>query len=182
MNLQAPEATRPTPGDRFRLFLATAGGLGLSPVGPGSCAALAGVLIHVLTALLLPPPWQFWALGAALAAVCAVHFWLSPWASRWWQRHDCRHFVLDEVAGYLVVPLLFWGSALWQVALYGYILFRVFDIIKLPGARQIDRRMKNAAGELLDDFVSAAYATAVLYGLAWLSSRCGWQAWLVHLQ
>ena len=76
--------------------------------------------------------------------------------------------MLDEVAGYLVVPILFRGGELWQVALVGFLLFRIFDIIKIPPARQIDQNMHGSWGIILDDLISGAYAAAALYGLVWL--------------
>ena len=61
------------------------------------------------------------------------------------------------------MPIFFHKGPTWQIALWGYILFRLFDIIKIPPARQIDRRMKDAWGILLDDVVSAFYALIVMY-------------------
>ena len=75
--------------------------------------------------------------------------------------------MLDEVAGYLVVPILFHGGELWQVALVGFLLFRIFDIIKIPPARQIDQNMHGPWGIVLDDLISGVYAALAIYGLVW---------------
>ena len=84
------------------------------------------------------------------------------------KNEDPGNFVLDEVAGYLVVPILFRGGQLWQVALCGFLLFRVFDIIKIPPARQIDQNMHGPWGIVLDDIISGAYAALALYTFFWL--------------
>ncbi len=179
MTAEPDRSTATAAGERLRLVLASGLGLGLLPVAPGSFAALLGVAAHLAIAATLPPAWWRPALGFALALVVAAHFWLAGWAREHWGEPDSRHFVLDEVAGYLVVPILFLGARPWQVALWGFILFRVLDVVKVPPAWQIDRRMHNALGVVLDDVVSAAYAALALKGLSILSLRLGWEAWLL---
>lgn len=147
------------------LVIGTCFGLGLSPVAPGSFGALIGVAFHVALVRYTPPPWHLPALIAGLAAVIAANHWLTPWAVKRWNDEDPGQFVLDEVAGYLVVPILFRGGELWQVALYGFVLFRVLDIIKVPPARQIDRNLHGSWGIILDDLISGTYAALALYGL-----------------
>ena len=164
---------------RVCLFVATAGGLGLSPFAPGTCGALLGVLMHGLIVLWLPPSATLAALAVSLWAVCAASYLLTPWAQYYWQDPDPGHFVLDEVAGYLIVPLLFHHGAFWQQALWGFVLFRAYDMIKLPVARQIDERMHGAMGIILDDMVSGIYAVMTMFGIMWLGTRLGWQAWLI---
>ena len=93
---------------------------------------------------------------------------ITPWAVAYWKDEDPGNFVLDEVAGYLVVPILFRGGDLYQVALWGFLLFRVFDIVKIPPARQIDQNLHGPWGIVLDDLVSGAYAALALYALSWL--------------
>jgi phosphatidylglycerophosphatase A len=139
-------------------------GLGLSPVAPGSFGALLGVAYTVAVFLLLPVAARPWAVAVFLVLIAIANHLLTPWAVAYWKDEDPRHFVLDEVAGYLVVPLLLPQGTLWQVAFWGFLLFRLFDVIKIPPARQIDRSMHGPWGILLDDIVSGAYAALALYG------------------
>ena len=141
-------------------------GLGLSPIGPGTFGALVGVAYHVAVVKLLEPSWHVPALILGLALVSWANHVLTPFAVAHWKSEDPANFVLDEVAGYLVVPILFPGGELWQVVVLGFFLFRALDIIKIPPARQIDRDMHGSWGILLDDLVSGAYAAAILHGLA----------------
>jgi len=164
---------------KLRVFIGTAGWLGLIPVAPGSFGALAGVIFHVVVCSFLPQSAQIATLGLALIAVSVANHVLTPWAVEYWKVEDPKHFVLDEVAGYLVVPILFHHGHLWQIALWGFLAFRILDVIKLPPARQIDRRMHGAWGILLDDIVSGIYAALFLYFLWWLSERLGLGAWLI---
>ena len=159
--------------DRLQLFLGSGFFLGLSPVVPGSFGALVGLVWH-LAAL-----WVGWDDGAVRAWCFAgalffsvVHYRLTPWAQARWHDPDPRHFVLDEIVGYLCVPL-FWvlperpAFPVWQLALAGFVVFRVFDAIKLPIARYIDRNVHTASGVLFDDVVSAVYSAALVSGVAW---------------
>ena len=55
----------------------------------------------------------------------------------------------------------------WPAALAGFLLFRVFDIVKPPPARQLERA-HGGWGIMLDDLAAGVYAWAVLAGLIWL--------------
>jgi phosphatidylglycerophosphatase A len=138
-------------------------GLGLSPIAPGSFGALVGVAYAIGVFLLLPQAARPWAIALALLLVCVANHVLTPWAVAYWKDEDPKHFVLDEVAGYLVVPLLMPRGSLWEVAFWGFLLFRIFDIVKIPPARQIDRDLHGSWGILLDDIVSGGYAALAIY-------------------
>lgn len=182
MKTEAPGvATNSIPGTNnfLKIAIGSALGLGLSPVAPGTLGALLGVLLHVLAALYLPFNFQIVTFAGALLLVAVANYLLTPWAREYWQSEDPRHFVLDEIAGYLMVPIFFHGGQLWQSVVWGFVLFRLFDIIKLPIARQIDRKMKNSWGILLDDLVSGGYAVIVMYIFLWIGPMLGIEKWLI---
>jgi phosphatidylglycerophosphatase A len=68
--------------------------------------------------------------------------------------------VIDEVAGQLValiaVPLA------WKSFLAGFILFRVFDILKPPPVRQLEA-LPEGTGIVLDDIAAGLYALIVVH-------------------
>lgn len=75
--------------------------------------------------------------------------------------------VIDEAAGYLFsVAFLPHGPAM---ALAGFLLFRVFDILKPPPARQLER-LHGGWGIVLDDVAAGIMANAVLRVGLWLTS------------
>jgi phosphatidylglycerophosphatase A len=150
------------------ITIGSAGGLGLSPIMPGTFGALLGVFFHLLTASFLPGEFQRISLIIFFVLVCAANHLLTPWAETYWKCRDPGQFVLDEVAGYLLVAILFRDGELWKIIVWGFILFRVFDIIKIPPARQIDRNFHGPWGILLDDLVSAGYAVGVMYAILWI--------------
>ena len=74
--------------------------------------------------------------------------------------------VIDEVAGQwltlVVVPpdLFYYGL--------GFLLFRIFDIVKPWPAGALDRHVKGGLGIMLDDIAAAIYAGACLILLQFL--------------
>ena len=72
---------------------------------------------------------------------------------------DPQFVVIDEVAGQLIaliaVPLA------WKTFLAGFILFRVFDIIKPPPVRQLER-LPEGTGIVLDDVAAGLYALMIM--------------------
>ncbi|MFH1076052.1 MAG: phosphatidylglycerophosphatase A [Pseudomonadota bacterium] len=68
--------------------------------------------------------------------------------------------VIDEVAGLLVTFL----GIPWSIthALAGFMLFRLFDILKPFPIRIIEDRIKGGGGVVLDDVTAGIYANAAL--------------------
>lgn len=159
--------------DRRNFLLASAFGLGLSPILPGTCAAALGLLIHLGIMYLTPDVLHFWLvlLFFLLSSWLCLH--LNSWAEAYWGRHDHQSFVLDEVAGYLCVPLLFslsGGTEGMKSALLGFVLFRVLDMIKIYPANVVDKTWHNRWGVLVDDLISAVYATLVMHLWFWYAA------------
>ncbi len=165
--------------DKLFVFLGSAFGLGLLPVAPGSFGALAGVAWHALAWYAFDGIGRSIMLIGGFLTVCVANHLLTRWAEAYWGECDPSHFVLDEVAGYLLVAILYPANTFGPAALWGFVLFRVFDIIKLPIARQIDQKMHNAWGILLDDLVSALYAVGVMLIMRQLSRHFGWGVWFL---
>ena len=94
----------------------------------------------------------------------AASFLLGIWAAQRTGRDldapDHGAIVWDEVTAFLLV-LLFVGDDPWREAL-AFLLFRFFDIVKLPPARLIDREWHHGFGVMADDIVAAFYALIVL--------------------
>lgn len=143
-----------------RALIVTALGLGRLPIAPGTWGTLGGVAIFL--ALPGDASYPYWLAGAFLA-VSALNLALCPWAERHWGKKDPGAFVIDEVAGYLVVvaglakPSLAAGVA-------AFFLFRLFDILKPPPARRAER-LPAGWGIWLDDVLAGAYGWAALAGL-----------------
>jgi phosphatidylglycerophosphatase A len=147
-------------GDSFRALpawhpaalIATGFGLGHLPTAPGTWASLAA----------LPLAWLIHAFaGTTGIAVAGIAIGvIGIWASQVYVAHqraqDPGEIVVDEIAAQLlvltVVPL-----SLFSVAL-GFVLFRLFDIVKPWPVSWADRSVKGGLGVMLDDLLAAAYA------------------------
>lgn len=138
------------------MFLATGGGIGYSPVAPGTVASLCALLI----VWLLP----FASLGLLLAVALAtgVGGWAAGRTERLLGRRDPSAVVIDEIAGMWlsVVALPRWPL----VFLAAFLLFRLFDIAKPFPIRQSEK-FSGGLGIMLDDLIAGVYTLAVLWGL-----------------
>lgn len=99
-----------------------------------------------------------------LASLCM--FVIGWWATKQFltnnpaQGLDPKQVVVDEVAGqWLVLSVLF---PTWQSYLVGFLLFRLFDIIKPWPVCWADKKIKGAVGVMFDDFLAAMYPIVVL--------------------
>jgi len=140
---------------RFALFLASNAGLGYSPVAPGTVGTLAGIPVFYLLAPLPAPLFALTWVGLLFLA-----FWAAGTAGRIYGVVDDGRIVIDELVGYLVTVAFLPFS--WTTAALGFLLFRFFDITKIPPARWFDQKLKNGYGVVLDDVVAGVYGAIVL--------------------
>lgn len=139
------------------MFLATSGGLGLSPKAPGTFGTLGGVAIA--WALRGTDSYLLWILLAA-AGLYAVGRSLGDWAEERAGGKDPQFFVLDEVVGYLVTVAWMRGPSLLTL-LMAFLFFRLFDITKPPPTRRLERA-GGGDGIMLDDVMAGVYAFGCL--------------------
>jgi len=140
-------------------LIATVFGIGRLRPGPGTWGSAVAVLVWAgLAGEISAPQRTLWCI--ALAAVITLAG--IPAATQVCRASGMKdpQFVIDEVAGQLValiaVPLA------WKSFLAGFILFRVFDIVKPPPVRQLEA-IPEGAGIVLDDLAAGLYALAVVH-------------------
>ena len=68
----------------------------------------------------------------------------------------------DEIIGCLIV-FAWLGSTDWLMLVTGFVLFRLFDIVKPWPICWFDRHVKGGTGIMLDDILAAAAAVGCLY-------------------
>ena len=145
-------------------WIASGGGVGLSPLAPGTAGSLAALLPWLLLREL---PL------AAYLIVIAAAFALGVWACNWCVRvlaiSDPGVAVFDEFVGQwlALTPLLAAGRSVWWI-LCGFILFRIFDVFKPWPVSWADQRIEGGFGVMLDDVIAGAYAALALGVLLWL--------------
>jgi phosphatidylglycerophosphatase A len=136
-------------------FIALGFGAGLSPIAPGTV----GTLVALPLAALLRAYGDDLAFLLAIAAAFVIGIWAADRTGRDLGVADHGAIVWDEVAAFLLV-LFFVGAAPLRQA-FAFLLFRVFDVIKPPPARFIDREWHHGFGVMADDVVAAFYALLV---------------------
>lgn len=133
-------------------WIASFGGIGRSPVAPGTCGSLAA----------LPLGWLIvWAFEPKmLVAFIAITFFVG-WASaslvaKHAGESDPQEVVIDEVVGQwialLFVPLN------WQWYMVSFVLFRAFDIIKPFPIGESEKRFTGGFGIMIDDVIAGLFA------------------------
>jgi phosphatidylglycerophosphatase A len=136
-------------------FIALGFGAGLSPWAPGTW----GTLLAIPLALGLRRYAGDVEYTVVLAALFGIGAWASQVTGRELGQPDHGGIVIDEVVAFLLV-LFFTGITPERIAI-AFALFRFFDIVKPPPIRQLDARMKNGLGVMLDDLLAAGFTLLV---------------------
>jgi phosphatidylglycerophosphatase A len=127
--------------------------------GPGTWGSLATALLWWLLASHLPPSAQIPAILLLIVAAVAIGIPAATLEARGCGRKDPSHVVIDEVAGQLVTFIA--CPITWQALLGGFILFRIFDIVKPPPVRSLER-LPEGTGIVVDDLGAGVYALVAL--------------------
>jgi phosphatidylglycerophosphatase A len=144
---------------RLAVFVCTFGYVGYFPVAPGTAGSLAGLAVYVgLRAAGVSP--------AVDLALIAILFVAGSWSGSIAERHfggtDPGPGVIDEVVGMLVT---LWAiPPTWALAIIGFLLFRVLDVVKPWPARQLEG-LHGGLGMMADDVMAAVYGNLLLRGL-----------------
>lgn len=138
----------------FARFLATVAYVGHAPVAPGTAGSLAALPIIWFA---YPRLTQATALYL-VAAVCAVAIWAAHQQTKDGQK-DPQFVVIDELAGQMIALLFVPLSMLTLVT--GFVLFRVFDVLKPYPSRESEQ-LPGGWGIVMDDVFAGLYANLVL--------------------
>jgi len=141
------------------VFLATAGYAGFVPLAPGSAGSLVGLIVAWA---IFGGVWQVPSMIVVpvFAAAFVAAWWISGQAEEILNQPDSSHIVIDEVLG--MVATMFLNPVDRGHLIIGFVLFRLFDIVKPFPAGFIDRRLRGGAGVMLDDLAAAIYANIML--------------------
>ena len=157
----ASDSDSPRPrGPLWATTVATFFGVGRMRPGPGTWGSTAAMLLWAAAAYGISPVRRTpVAIGLAVL-VTLIGIPAATQVARASAVKDPQFVVIDEVAGQLIaliaVPLA------WKTFLAGLILFRVFDIVKPPPVRQLEK-LPEGAGIVLDDVAAGLYALAVMH-------------------
>ena len=142
--------------EKAHKMIATVFGLGNLPFAPGTWGSLAGL---VLCLFLHDVPLLYFTVFTILFVIGGIAAGLIE---RRDGVKDPSYVVIDEFACVFIV-FAFIPVTIPYVIL-GFVLFRLFDVIKPPPIRSIEK-MGGGWGIMLDDAAAAVYANIILQGL-----------------
>lgn len=94
--------------------------------------------------------------------------WVCGYTARALGVHDHSAVVWDEVVGLWITLAAVAPS--WPALLIGFVLFRLFDILKPWPIRWLDRHVQGGLGIMIDDVLAGVFAGLCL----WLAAAVGW--------
>ncbi|MBK7875020.1 MAG: phosphatidylglycerophosphatase A [Planctomycetes bacterium] len=141
----------------LKLAIVSCGFLGCSPFAPGTVGTLGGVAIAFL--LKDTENYLVWSL-VTCAVLYAITAPLGRWAETYAKKKDPGIFVMDEVIGYLITVAWTRGPSLTALVV-AFFVFRFFDILKPPPARQMEH-IGGGHGILLDDVMAGLWGLATM--------------------
>jgi len=145
------------------LFLAFGFGSGLAKKAPGTFGTVAAIPLYCLFAQTGLLAYSLLTIIVTIAGI-----WICDIAAKKLDEHDFGGIVWDEIAGYLITMWLV--PFTWQNVVLGFVLFRIFDIIKPWPIKWADQKVQGGFGIMLDDVLAAVFAGALLL----LASNSGW--------
>ncbi|MDC1527605.1 phosphatidylglycerophosphatase A [Gammaproteobacteria bacterium] len=137
-------------------LLAFGFGSGLSPRAPGTMGTIVAVPLYLLMATFLS---QYAYLGLILVSF-VIGIYLCGRTAKDLGVHDHGGIVWDEFVGYWIT--MFMVPLTWYWVLAGFMLFRLFDILKPFPIGWLDRKVEGGLGIMLDDVLAGVYAAICL--------------------
>lgn len=135
--------------------------LGHSPFMPGTVGSLGGLVIYFL----VRNNDILYAFSILFLFTLGVLF--AGEAEKIYKRKDPAMIVIDEACG-MLLALFFVPFNLYSV-IVGFFLFRIFDILKPPPARRLEK-LTGSLGIMFDDIVAALYTNIILQVIFRISS------------
>lgn len=139
-------------------FLGLGFGSGLAPVAPGTFGTIAAIPIYLMMQDL--PLWLYLAMTVAAFFIGIT---ICQQSADWLGKDDPSAVVWDEIVGYLVTMIAAPTGWLWVVV--GFILFRLFDILKPWPIGWFDKNLHGGLGIMVDDVIAGIFAFICLYAI-----------------
>lgn len=147
-------------------FLASGFGSGCAPKAPGTFGTLMAVPLWFFASYL-----HLYAYLLLIICMLIAGIWICDQASKELGVHDHGGIVWDEFVGFFIT-MIFVPVSIFNVIL-GFILFRLFDIVKPYPIKLLDEKVSGGFGIMIDDVLAGVFALlslhAILYILFYLS-------------
>jgi phosphatidylglycerophosphatase A len=150
----------------FHITIATGFGSGYCPVAPGTAGAALATIIWFLISLPISSPYLLIAITAVLIGLFTILGIRSANALEATWGKDPSRIVIDEMVGVWIALLAANPDKFYSI-LAAFILFRLFDIYKPLGIRNMES-LKGGLGVMMDDILAGIYSFLLLLGTEWL--------------
>ena len=139
-------------------LLAVGFGSGLVPRIPGTVGTLVGIPLVVVAA-----PLPILGYLGLVAIFFILGIWLCRQTTRYLGVHDHPVIVWDEVVGYMIAMT---GAPMnWWSIIAGFVLFRLFDILKPWPIRWLDQNVEGGFGIMVDDAAAGIYTAMLMHAV-----------------
>lgn len=149
-------------------FLGLGFGSGLLPKAPGTYGTLVAVPIVWLMMQFSLPVYIAITIVAFIAGI-----WICQKTAAWLGRPDPGAVVWDEIVGLMVTMIA--APAGWKWMLFGFVLFRFFDIFKPWPISLADRAIHGGLGIMVDDVLAGFYAFVCIQWFLRVAPTITWQ-------
>jgi len=142
--------------DWSAIFFASGFGSGFIPLAPGTWGSAVGVALV----------WKFWGNSVFVQFLWvlllgALGVWASGVTCQYFKKQDCQYIVIDEIVGLMITMI---GIPITGYELViGFLLFRLFDVVKPVPVNWVDKKLKNGLGVMLDDVVAGIYGNLIMH-------------------
>ncbi len=141
-------------------WFVTGFGVGYCPIAPGTMGTVLGLILflpfHTAPLLYALP---------ALAALFGIGVYTTGFSFAIFGKKDPSKVVIDEIVAILFTLFLLPSSAVLWV--FGFLLFRFFDIAKPIGVREAER-LPGGLGIMADDIIAALYTLLIIWPVHYL--------------
>lgn len=137
-------------------FISLGFGTGLMPKAPGTFGTIAAIPVYLLISDL---SLLYFLMITALITLAGIY--MADYTSKALGVHDHSGIVIDEIAGYLITMIAVPFD--WKWVLAGFVLFRIFDILKPWPISWLDTKVKGGFGIMIDDVLAGLFALACLH-------------------
>lgn len=141
-------------------------GTGLMPIAPGTAGTLIAIPIYGLLQGLSLAHYLIFILIAALFGC-----YLCQRTAKVLKRPDPPQVVWDEMVGYWFTMIA--APYGWRWIFMGFILFRIFDIVKPWPISWLERSLPGGFGIMMDDIAAGLCAAACLQIFVWIGFTFG---------
>lgn len=140
-------------------FVAFGFGSGLAPKAPGTVGTLVAIPLYLLL-----QETSIWLYGLLVFGAFIFGIWLCGESARLLGEHDHGGIVWDEFVGFWIT--LFMAPTGWIWILAGFVLFRLFDVLKPWPIKQVDKQVQGGLGIMLDDVLAGIMAALCIQALS----------------